>query len=144
MEEENLKMGDHYSYSDCELEEQFRNCEFPAPLFSHEAHLRLAWIHLTKYGQERAVRNITRELRSYVVFLGAEDKYNETLTVAAVKAVWHFMLRSEARNFKDFIAENPRLKYNFKDLIFQHYSTDIFNSPAAKKKFQEPELLPFD
>lgn len=137
-------MGDHYTYSDKELEVQFRNSEFPAPLFSHEAHLRLAWIHLSRYGPEIAILNIRNQLKTYVGFLGAADKYNETLSVAAVKAVWHFMLRSETDNFRDFIAENSRLKFNFKELISQHYASDIFNSDAAKREYQEPELLPFD
>jgi len=35
-----------------------------ASTFSHEAHLRLARIHITRYGIEKAVDNITRQLLS--------------------------------------------------------------------------------
>jgi hypothetical protein len=54
------------------------------------------------------------------------------------------MLKSKTNNFKDFIAENSRLKNNFKELLAFHYRSDIFNSRAAKEKYLVPELLPFD
>jgi hypothetical protein len=83
-------------------------------------------------------------LQNYVASLGAKDKYNKTVTIAAVKAVYHFMLKSKADNFQVFISENQKLKTNFKELLNTHYSTDIFKSTKAKKEFLEPELLPFD
>jgi len=55
-----------------------------------------------------------------------------------------FCLKSKLDNFRDFIEEFPRLKYNFKDLLAQHYGIDIFNSEIAKCSFLEPDLLPFD
>lgn len=76
--------------------------------------------------------------------MGAADKYNETVTIAAVHAVHHFQIRSNYDTFSSFIAANSLLKTNFKDLISTHYQTDIFKSAEAKKTFLEPELLPFD
>lgn len=137
-------MQNHLELSDAAFELQFKNCEFPAALFSHEAHLRLAWIHIQRYGVEQAVANVCTQLQAYVQHLGAADKYNETLTIAAVRAVYHFTLKTEFSGFQDFMAQNPRLKHNFRELIFKHYQTDIFNSETAKKQYLEPELLPFD
>ena len=65
-------------------------------LFSHEAHLRLAWLHIQQLGIELAVPTICSQLINYVDGLGARDKYNATLTVAAAKTVYHFMLKSTA------------------------------------------------
>jgi len=138
------KLEKHYQLTDAEFEKQFANCTLDAKLFSHEAHLRLAWIHLDKYGIDQAIQSICLQLVNFVDSLGASDKYNKTVTIAAVRAVYHFMLKSETANFKDFIAENPRLKHNFKELLRFHYKTDIFNSELAKKEYLEPELLPFD
>jgi hypothetical protein len=137
-------MAHHYDFSDVEFEHQFSTAQLDASLFSHEAHLRLAWIHIRKYGIEQAIKNIRQQIQTYVAQLGASDKYNETVTVAAVRAIYHFMLKSQADNFKDFMEEFPRLKYQFKDLLAAHYETDIFNSADAKEKYLEPELLPFD
>ena len=134
----------HFDLSDFEFEKQLADHQIDPSIFNHEAHLRLAWIHINIYGVEGAVVNISRQLKSYVEFLGAQDKYNETLTIAAIRAVYHFKLKSKASNFQEFIIENPRLKNNFRELINKHYLVDVFNSTIAKQKFLAPDLLPFD
>jgi hypothetical protein len=136
-------MNSHFEINDELFETQFQNCELDPALFNHEAHLRLAWIHITKYGADKAIENITRQLFSFVVSLGAIDKYNKTLTVAAIKAVNHFICKSGTDNFYDFIQEFPRLRYNFRELMGFHYQVDIFNSEIAKQNYLEPDLLPF-
>lgn len=136
-------MNAHFELSDDLFEEQFQNCSLDPALFNHEAHLRLAWIHISKYGEAKAIENITGQLYTYVVLLGAIDKYNKTLTIAAIKAVNHFTGRSGADNFADFIQQFPRLKFNFKELMGSHYGIDIFKSEMAKQHYLEPGLLPF-
>ena len=106
--------------------------------------MRLAWINIDQYGIEHAERNIQTQLQRFVESVGAKDKYNTTLTIAAIKAVYHFMLKAKSDNFKDFISEFPRLKYNFKELMSCHYSFDIYNSEKAKMGFLEPDMIPFD
>jgi len=137
-------MQTHQQLTDNAFEQQFANSSLDPAFFTHEAHLRLAWIHLRQYGVEQAIENITTQLKAYVVKLGAADKYNETVTIAAIRAVNHFMRKSESDNFADFIAEFPRLKHNFKELLSFHYKTDIFASAQARREYLEPELLPFD
>ncbi len=130
---------------DSAFETAFRSCTLAPQLFDHEAHLRLAWIHLSRYGQETAINNICRQLYRYTDSLGAADKFNKTVTVAAIKAVHHFMGKSVSDNFPDFVREFPRLKTNFKDLLACHYGeVDIFRSEEAKREYIEPQLLPFD
>lgn len=137
-------MEKYYILTDFEFEKQFKSCSLDPAIFTHEAHLRLAWIHINKYGVDVAIDKIRCQLQDYVDSLGAKNKYNETVTIAAIKAVYHFMLTSKTNNFKDFIIENIKLKQNFKELIACHYKIDIFNSPAAKSKYLMPDLLPFD
>jgi hypothetical protein len=134
----------HYNLSDTTFEAQFANCQLSPALFSHEAHLRLAWIHITKYGIEQALINIQSQLQDFVSYVGAKDKYNTTLTIAAVKAVYHFTLKSRSTTFQEFITEFPRLLHNFKELMEAHYSMDIFTLENAKKQYILPDLLPFD
>ncbi len=136
-------MEAHVNLSDDEFENQFKRCELPPAVFSHEAHLRLVWIHITRYGFEKALQTIPEHLMRYVYSLGAQGKYNTTLTIAAVNIVNHFMMKGNSESFSDFINEFPRLKTQFKDLITQHYKVDIFNSDEAKMSFIEPDLLPF-
>jgi hypothetical protein len=137
-------MESHFKLSDVEFENQFENCELAPAVFNHEAHLRIAWIYINRYGVEKAVISLCSQLRNYVSRVGAFTKYNETLTIAAVRMVYHFMLKSKSHNFRDFISENLRLTHNFKELLLQHYKTDIFTSETAKREYLLPELLPFD
>jgi len=136
-------MDNHFNLSDTQFETQFRDCTLPVSLFSHEAHLRLAWIHINKYGLINATKNICKQLTNYVIKTGALDKYNATVTVASVKMINHFMGKSKSDSFQNFILEFPELKLNFKGLISNHYSSDIFNLEKAKANYLEPDLLGF-
>lgn len=136
-------MLDHFALSDEEFEQCFAAGVFDPVLFNHEAHLRLAWIHIRKYGEEKAIANICFQLVNYVTRLGASSKYNMTLTIAAIKAVHHFIQRSNPSSFHEFIEEFPRLKYNFRELINSHYSIDIFQSEHAKQIYLKPDLVEF-
>ncbi|PKV50290.1 N-formylglutamate deformylase [Aquimarina sp. MAR_2010_214] len=137
-------MEKHFELTDEVFENQFTQCTLNPEIFSHEAHLRLAWIHISNHGIEKAEKKIQTQLQSFVEFVGAKDKYNKTLTIVATKAVNHFMNQSKSDSFKDFIVEFPQLKTNFKQLIGSHYSFDIFNSEKAKTEFLEPDVLAFD
>lgn len=137
-------MESHFDLSDDQFEAQFQSLTFEPTHFSHEAHLRLAWIHIRKYGVDKAAENIAEQILAFANSLGENAIYNKTLTVAAVKAVNHFYLKSLSDNFRDFMLEFPQLKERFKQLIASHYSLDIFNSEAAKAEYLEPDLIPFD
>lgn len=137
-------MEKHYLLTDEAFEELFATLGLNPRIFTHEAHLRLAWIHIRKYGTEQAITHITSQIRRFATHHGDAGKYNETVTVAAVRAVNHFMQKSETDNFATFIKEQSVLKTDFKRLLHQHYSTDIFQSAQAKAQYLEPELLPFD
>ncbi|VXB08172.1 conserved hypothetical protein [Flavobacterium sp. 9AF] len=136
-------MQNHYELSDTAFEQRFKAGTFPPELFTHEAHLRLAWIHIQHYGVAQAEQNIVSQLKHFVTLVGAEDKFNMTLTVAAVKVVAHFISKENYSHFKDFIAAYPRLLTHFKEMIAQHYNQDIYHSEQAKKVFLTPDLLPF-
>jgi hypothetical protein len=110
-------MEKHRTLNDTEFLQQFINCQISPQDFTHEAHLRLAWIHLRQNGLEKALENIQTQILNYVAFVGAKDKYNQALTIAATKLIHQLMLQSEADNFNDFIAAFPRLKTNFRDLL---------------------------
>lgn len=138
-----IYMKTHYDLSDAQFEEALKRAILAPQLFSHEAHLRLAWLHIKNYGVEKAILNITAQIKNYTQVLGADDKYNDTVTVAAIKIVYHFMQKSVSDNFKDFMLEFPRLKSNFKDILSQHYGFDIFTVAEAKSSYVEPDLLPF-
>ena len=129
--------------SDAEFLEGLERCTLHPSDFTHEAHLRLAWIQIRMFGLETAKMNIEKLLRTYVEHVGAKDKYHQTLTLAAVECVHHFLNKSRSDSFSDFILEFPQLLNNFKALINSHYSFDIFESAEARKDYVEPDVIPF-
>ncbi len=134
---------DHTYLTDEEFEQQFERFTFKPTLFSHEAHLRLAYIHIQKYGVQQAETNMVEQIRGYAAYYGAKDKFNKTVTIAAVKTMQHFMEKSSATSFQDLLKEFPQLANSFRDLLSKHYSFNVFSDPAAKKEFVQPDLLPF-
>lgn len=137
-------MERHYQLSDIEFEQQFANCSLDPALFSHEAHIRLAWIHVKKYEEKIAIEHICNQIQLFDQIHGNGTKFNKTVTIASVKAVHHFIGKSKAKTFKEYIEEFPRLINNFKALLDYHYGFDIFLSNKAKVEYPEPDLLPFN
>ncbi len=131
----------HHLLTNDEFEEKFSNCDMPAILFTHEAHLRLAYIHITKYGIKKAIDNLSIQIANCDDKYGDGTKFNKTLTVASVKVMHHFIKKAKATNFNALIIEFPHLRRNFLDLLKAHYKVDIFNSEKAKQEFLEPDLL---
>ena len=137
-------MEKHYQYSDERILVAMENSALDPEVFSHEAHLRWGWLLLNNNILEEAIEEACSQLRQYTQHLGASDKYNETVTIAAMRAIHHFRLKSKADNFRDFISEASRLKTSFRELMESHYSKNIFKSPEAKKQYLEPDKAPFD
>lgn len=136
-------MEKHYRFTDQQFEERFSTCRFPGNDFTHEAHIRLAWIHLHRYGIQKAIEHVTHQIKAFSESLEVSENYHHTVTTAAVYAVAHFYTRSESSTFETFIEEFPQLKTNFRALLSSHYSYDVVKSDQAKKEYQEPDLVPF-
>lgn len=139
-----IEMENHFALTNDEFEQQFMQCQLDAQDFTHLAHLRLAYLRIQRDGIEVAKRFIPIHLKVYCESVGAADKFNLTLTIAAIKAVHQFMKKSKADGFSNFIAEFPELRNNFKGLLACHYGFDILNSEKARTTFMDPDLIPFD
>lgn len=133
----------HRELNDEEFLNRLAECTLDPSIFSHEAHLRLAWLKLNTSAEEALVE-VPKIIQNYTAHLGAEDKYHHTVTLAAVKVVEHFKALTASNDFSQFIEKNDRLLSDFKGLLATHYSFDIFSHPEAKKIFIQPNLRPFD
>jgi hypothetical protein len=133
----------HHFLSDVEFSQQFSNKTLSPEIFTHEAHLRLAWIMIQNHGLKLGAEIICEQILAFVKPLGAEEKFNKTLTVASMNMVNHFMEKAQTDTFLDFIQAFPPLKYGFKQLLDQHYSFDILKDERTRKEYIEPDLLVF-
>ncbi len=138
-----LLMTTHFDLTDDEFEKKFTDLSLDPELFVHEAHLRLAWIHINKYGVDQASKNLCKQIKIFDLTHGDDKKFHYTLTVASALIEDHFIGKSKSNNFPDFIKEFPRILHSFKDLLNSHYSANIFARTLAKEQYVEPDLLPF-
>ena len=68
-------MEKHRELKDFEFAEKFMNCTLDPEMFTHEAHLRYAFILLNNLGLDRATARIEEDLRKYTRCIGQEHKY---------------------------------------------------------------------
>lgn len=137
-------MKNHTELTDEQFLKAFSSCELDPSLFNHEAHIRLAWILITNSGLEKVREEVVNLISDYVTHLNQEDKFNLTLTIAATEIISNKVQLSSTTDFQDFIEDFPELITDFKSIIHQHYSFDIFNSEVAKTQYLPPDLIPFD
>ena len=136
-------MEKHWRFSDAIYEQRFREGKFPPLYFSHEAHLRLAYIHLEKYGLRQSIENMCTQIYDFAIKYGATMKFNATVTYASLQIMYHYMNQGNSDSFKDLMIEFPHLLQDFKREIQKYYSWDVFCSPEAKANIHEPDLKPF-
>lgn len=115
----------HKELSDDAFIKSFKDCTLEEAQFTHEAHLRLAWLQIHHLGEIRAIQMVTVMIMKYTKHVGAESIFNLDLTVAAVKLVAKLDALNNHENFDSFMASNPMLKTDFKGLILEHYGIEL-------------------
>lgn len=134
----------HWSVDDNQLEILLESGKLDPGLFSHEAHIRLAWNVLQKMDLKEAENRIRFLLMTYVSHLGLNTKYHETITLASIRLVRNGVQTTEALTCAEFLLSNPILISDFKTQLLRHYSKELLFSESARQSFVEPDLLPFD
>jgi hypothetical protein len=144
--------------TDDEFLTAFEECKVERKEWTHEAHIRMAWLYLTQLPPAKdvfdRVRSGIKKLnatfarqRSPLCMRAAAPKdargltgYHETMTVAFVTVIASRIAPGE--DFAAFRDHNPDLfEHNF-PTILKHYSPARLYSPTAKKEFIEPDLIP--
>lgn len=133
----------HFELSDHEFMAQFVNCTLNPDLFSHEAHVRLAYLILKDAPFDQAEVQLATLILAFVKNLGFEEKFNRTITYAAAKIIKKRIENSEAVTFKTFLKQHSDLTDNMLALIQIHYSKHLLFSPEARKEIFQPDLQDF-
>ena len=122
---------------------QFEDCSFPFDQWHHRAHVKLAYIYLTRYGFEAALAKLRNGIRAYNAANNVPDHatsgYHETMTQFWLRiievTIQQYGPLPSADQFVDF---HPQLSQKKNHRLF--YSPGLFMSPEAKLKFVEPDL----
>ena len=129
------------SESDRAFRDAFEACTIAPAEFSHEAHVRLAYVYCAEADVEGAIDRMRAALLKFIEHNGIpRTKYHETLTRAWVLAVRHFMDKGSSASAAEFIANNPELLDS--KIMLTHYSASVLFSADARAAWVEPDLDP--
>jgi hypothetical protein len=127
------------SLTDLEFRDAFESGAVAPSSFRHRDHLRLAYVYLCEGEVETAHKRMRNSIRRFLDLNGVDPaKYHETLTLAWIQAVRHFMeMSSQATSFDDFIEHDQRLLDT--SIMLTHYSKNALFSDRARKEFLAPD-----
>jgi hypothetical protein len=126
--------------TDDEFLAAFDTCTLPKPLWTHEAHVRLAWICLGRMSFAAARDHVRAGIRKYNESLGNTAGYHDTVTVAFVRII--STKRRLGETFAEFRDTNPEVFSKTEPILLRYYSKPRIDSAAARAMFVESDLRP--
>ena len=123
---------------DEEFLRRFEDTSLPDDAFPHRAHIRMAWLYLTRHGPDGAVLRVTEGIRRFAAAKGAPGMYHHTLTLLWLRLVAAAVRETPAAtSFDAFWAAHPHLAD--KRRAQRHYTEETLWSPAARACWVEPD-----
>ena len=130
---------------DAALLTAFENCSLPEQQWTHQAHIRVAYMYLRRHPFEEALNRMRAGIQRYntarKVPVEPHRGYHETLTVAWLTVVAAVMKHHGIGNDSlDFCGQQPFLLNRF--LLRLYYTRRTIMSPEAKRSFCAPDITP--
>src|SRR5437868_1676729 len=109
--------------SDAELLYAFENCTLPASCWTHEAHIRMAWLYLRDDEEATALQLIRSGIQRFNDrVLKKALAYHETITVAFTRLIAHHRsLLPLNHTFEDFKLDAAELLDRKMTPLLKHY-----------------------
>lgn len=127
--------------TDDEFLAAFEAAAIPRPEWTHEAHVRMAFLYLSRFRAELALERVRGGIKKLNARIGGSpDGYHETITVAFVRVIASRLVRGD--DFPTFRDRNPDLLDRTLTALLRHYSKDRLHSPEARREFVEPDVSP--
>jgi hypothetical protein len=119
----------------------FEDCSFPADLFHHRQHIRVAWLILR---DERsllpAIERFSNGLKRFAESKGASGLYHETITWAYLLLIHERMHQGPPHEtFDDFAADHPDLLTWKPSVLEAYYRPETLGSQRAREVFVMPD-----
>ena len=131
--------------SDDDLLWQFEDGTLPFDQWVHWAHVRVAYLYLSRHPFDRAVEKMRAGIRAYNAAHQVPDEptrgYHETMTRAWLHIIHTTMqIYGPAESADAFVEGQPQLREKSNLRLF--YSPELMTSAVAKREFVEPDLAP--
>ncbi len=130
--------------SDEDFLDSFLHGTWPASEWTHEAHIRLAWLLLSLLPYPLALEQVRKGINNYNdTVLKKTLAYHETITVAFTRLIakGREYLPSH-HSFADFKLAQPLLFDRTLSALEKHYRRETLFSAEARSGFILPDLLP--
>jgi hypothetical protein len=128
--------------TDDEFLTAFQDGTLPPAEWTHTAHIRMAWLYLTRCSRGRALHKVRAGIRRYNAVHGS-DGYHDTITVAYVRLIHARLSGADGpETFAGFCARNPDLLDRSLALLLRHYEKATLFAQRAKERFVEPDREP--
>jgi hypothetical protein len=128
------------AWSDEDFLRAFEDLSFPAELFHHREHIRVAWLYLNSSDATRAAERMASGILRFANHQGETQKYHHTITLAWVRLVAAALVETPESTFEQFIAAHPEL--GGKELLASYYSKELLETAAARESWVEPDVQP--
>ncbi|KAI7860971.1 flavin reductase like domain-containing protein [Circinella umbellata] len=126
----------------------FEDSNLDATLWTHRAHVRMAWNYLRELGKEKATPVIKEVIRRHFEMNPTKQlQYHETITSfyihlvdLALKEEQEQVKNREEDDFFEFIEQFPVL--TDRKFIQKYYSPKLLKSKEARREFFLPDIQP--
>ena len=130
------------SLSDADFLRAFIDCTLPREHWTHEAHIRMAWLILEQDPFTVALAKICTGIQRYNTSVNSLG-YHTTVTVAFSQLIQHRRLTGRTKLlWREFIAANSDLLSKQPPILSHFYSPELLASEAAKRAYIAPDLVP--
>ena len=126
--------------TDDEFLAAFEAVAFTRPEWTHEAHVRMAWLYLTRHPFADALCRVQNGIRKLNGKIGSPDGYHDTITVAFVRIIADRL--KDGERYESFRDRNPELLDRTLPAVLRHYTKDYLYSTDARREFVEPDREP--
>jgi hypothetical protein len=119
---------------------QFDECTLGKSCWSHEAHIRMAWLRMEQFkSYEEALERIRSGIQAFNSSVNSIG-YHETITVAFSRLIYAKRAETRAGTWQEFLQHHPNLLQ--KRCLLEFYSKEILASERARHEFVKPDKKP--
>jgi 8-oxo-dGTP pyrophosphatase MutT (NUDIX family) len=125
----------------------FEDCSLPHREWNHRAHVRVAFLYLSRWGLDEALDRMRSGIQAYNAAHGVKDGphmgYHETTTSAFMRLIDHAIReRGPYEDSHQFCERCPELLD--RRVLLCYYTRDRIMQPEAQAGFVEPDVIPLD
>ena len=120
-----------------EIVRKFERLDYKPGEFTHRGHLEAAYAMLAEYPFMEAATRYLDTIREFARRVGADKKFNVTITIAFLGLMVERMNAAPHRDFADFIGRHPELLSA--DILHRYYSPERLDTDLAREAFLLPD-----